>query len=210
MIYLRELKLQQSCSQQDMHDLHTHISNMQHDMNENNRRFADCIKHQMETDHRRYQHLLSMMQNIQNAQVPSDRVKKLQHGLKQLQTQKESAVEELNNLANNLDDHFSRIKKAKITGSAVAIGGTVLVIVGLALIPVSFGTSVIFSIAGSYIVVFFLNIKKKQIWSKHLRDSNTIYFRKKVDSNMHTWDLINFCQIMNITIKKLSLILCYR
>lgn len=68
----------------------------------------------------------------------------------QLQTQKEAAVKELNNLADNLDEHFSRIKKAKIAGSAVAIGGTVLVVLGLGVIPFSFGTSTILSIAGLY------------------------------------------------------------
>ncbi|VDI12384.1 apolipoprotein L [Mytilus galloprovincialis] len=148
MQHLKVFKLLHTRSQQNIHDLHAHISNMQHGINENNRRFADCFRHQIETEHRRYQELLSMRQYFRNAQVPSNKVKKLKDRLKKLQTQKEAAVKELNNLADNLDEHFSRIKKAKIAESAVAIGGTVLVVLGLGVIPFSFGTSTILSIAG--------------------------------------------------------------
>lgn len=141
--YFRELELQHMRSQED-------IRNMQTGFNEDMKRVADCFKHQIEIEHERYHQLLSMMQDMKGAQVPSERITKLKDCLRRLQINKESAVEELTNLADNLDEHFSKIQKAKIAGSAVSIGGGIIIIVGLALIPFSFGTSAILSITGLY------------------------------------------------------------
>ncbi|XP_052067811.1 uncharacterized protein LOC127707338 [Mytilus californianus] len=63
----------------------------------------------------------------------------------------ETAIKTLQTLAEELNVHFSRIRKTKIGGSAAGIVGGVLGIVGLALTPVTFGASLGLSIAGGVV-----------------------------------------------------------
>ncbi|XP_052074755.1 uncharacterized protein LOC127712401 [Mytilus californianus] len=60
-------------------------------------------------------------------------------------------VNELTSLADNLDEHFQNIAKAKIGGSAAGIVGGILAIVGFGLSFVTFGASLGLSIAGGVI-----------------------------------------------------------
>jgi uncharacterized membrane protein YgaE (UPF0421/DUF939 family) len=57
-------------------------------------------------------------------------------------------VVELEELANNLDEHFKKISKAKVGGAAGAIVGGILGIVGFGLSFVTFGASLGLTIAG--------------------------------------------------------------
>lgn len=61
----------------------------------------------------------------------------------------ESVIVTLEDLAKELDVHFTRINKAKIGGSAAGIVGSVIGIVGLALTPFTFGASLGLTIAGN-------------------------------------------------------------
>lgn len=74
-------------------------------------------------------------------------------------------VIQLNSLADNLDEHFQKIAKAKIGGSAAGIVGGVMAIVGFGLSFVTFGASLGLSIAGIVnikIGVFFYLFKPRR------------------------------------------------
>lgn len=60
-----------------------------------------------------------------------------------------TVIATLQDLAEELDVHFTRLSKAKIGGSAAGIVGGVLGIVGLALTPFTFGASLGLTIAGT-------------------------------------------------------------
>ncbi|XP_052075427.1 uncharacterized protein LOC127712861 [Mytilus californianus] len=60
-------------------------------------------------------------------------------------------VTELNSLADNLDQHFQKIAKAKIGGSAAGVVGGVMATVGFGLSFVTFGASLGLAIAGGVI-----------------------------------------------------------
>ena len=68
--------------------------------------------------------------------------------LHQLVDQNDALVLELEELANNLDEHFKKISKAKIGGAVGAIVGGILATVGFGLSFVTFGASLGLSIAG--------------------------------------------------------------
>lgn len=68
-----------------------------------------------------------------------------------------SVITTLKDLANELDEHFSRISVSKIGGSATGIVGAVLGIVGLSLAPVTFGASLGLTIAGKLLLLFDLH-----------------------------------------------------
>ncbi|VDI42767.1 Hypothetical predicted protein, partial [Mytilus galloprovincialis] len=142
----RDLQLQYIQSQQEINNLQSGLTNMQHDFNDNMDRFTNIFETQKREERERWERLLAFLQENRNTLDARFRVEKLKTTFKKLKKQKDSALKELNGLADDLDVHFSRIKKAQIAGSAVSISGCVLVIVGLALIPVSFGTSSILSI----------------------------------------------------------------
>lgn len=59
-------------------------------------------------------------------------------------------VTELNLLADNLDQHFQKIAKAKIGGSAAGVVGGVMATVGFGLSFVTFGASLGLAIAGTF------------------------------------------------------------
>lgn len=63
----------------------------------------------------------------------------------------EVIVKELHKLADNLDQHFNRISKAKVGGSAAAIVGGTLATIGFGLSFVTFGASLVLSVAGGII-----------------------------------------------------------
>ncbi|XP_063404599.1 uncharacterized protein LOC134688062 [Mytilus trossulus] len=63
----------------------------------------------------------------------------------------EQTVKEINNLADNLDEHFGRISKAKIGGSTAGIVGGVMAAVGFGLSFVTFGASLGLTVAGGVI-----------------------------------------------------------
>ncbi|CAC5361450.1 unnamed protein product [Mytilus coruscus] len=63
----------------------------------------------------------------------------------------EQTVKEINALADNLDEHFGRISKAKIGGSTAGIVGGVMAAVGFGLSFVTFGASLGLTIAGGVI-----------------------------------------------------------
>ena len=80
------------------------------------------------------------------AEVSSLRSMKVQ--LHQLVDDIDALLVELEELANNLDEHFKRICKAKVGGATGAIGGSILVAVGFILSFVTFGASLGLTIAG--------------------------------------------------------------
>jgi hypothetical protein len=80
------------------------------------------------------------------AEVSSLRSMKVQ--LYQLVDEIDALLVELEELANNLDEHFKRICKAKVGGAAGAIGGGILAAVGFGLSFVTFGASLGLTIAG--------------------------------------------------------------
>ena len=62
-------------------------------------------------------------------------------------------IKEITKLADNIDFHHRNINIAKVPTSAVGIGGAVLTITGLALIPVTFGASLALTISGAVVAV---------------------------------------------------------
>ncbi|CAC5416890.1 APOL [Mytilus coruscus] len=140
----RRLDLQNDRTQQRLDGIYQTYTNSVHCLSTDLIRIADCLIQQMHE-------INAIKQELRRAQVPSDRINKLKENLKKFQELKVSAVEELNKLADDLDKYFSRINKGLIGGSAVSITGGIIMIVGLALVPITFGTSVILSIAGGVV-----------------------------------------------------------
>ena len=82
---------------------------------------------------------------------PRPRLLSLKKELHQLVDENDALVVELNNIADNLDEHFSRISKAKVGGATGAVVGGILGIIGFGLSFVTFGASLGLTIAGNVI-----------------------------------------------------------
>jgi hypothetical protein len=79
---------------------------------------------------------------------PRSRLLSFKDQLHQLVDENDALVVELEELANNLDEHFKKISKAKVGGAAGAIVGGILGIAGFGLSFVTFGASLGLSIVG--------------------------------------------------------------
>ena len=62
-------------------------------------------------------------------------------------------IEEMEKTNNKLKEHHMNAKIARLTGSGVSIAGSLIAILGLGLSPVTFGTSLGFSIGGAVLAV---------------------------------------------------------
>ncbi|CAC5389887.1 unnamed protein product [Mytilus coruscus] len=78
-------------------------------------------------------------------------VKKLYENLNKWRKSKHEVVEELKDLADNLDIHFKKISKAKVLGSVTSIGGGIMAGIGFGLSFATFGASLGLTLAGSII-----------------------------------------------------------
>ena len=63
-------------------------------------------------------------------------------------------VMEANQVANDLDSHFSHVTRATIAGAATSITGGILCAVGFGLSFVTFGASLGLSIAGKFVLFY--------------------------------------------------------
>lgn len=80
--------------------------------------------------------------------ISKERLFRFQNTLFQWTESCKEATNEIKALADNLDEHFGRIMKAKIGGSTAGIAGGILAAVGFGLSFVTFGASLGLSIAG--------------------------------------------------------------